>query len=706
LIPENATKMELVITMADGIGEVHWDNISVKGRINPNSVVLNDFYAMLANEEAKAMAVPEPEVTVGDEIDNKNWVVNSGFENGLEGWSHLDRGFDATLAEGEGVNGGNAIRITSKGAANPFFVQDIYNIEPGVIYKFSYKYKCVSGNSGNPVLKVESWINLDLGDPGTSNNTAGDNISTQTVVRDGEWHEVVGYFNFEEGTEDARIHARVLGNNDFEFLFDDVQMVMYSAPKVFDLYSDSAFYYTDNRDEGLSANLEVDINSTYYPDYNDNYADFKVYDEETLIWESGKVAAVNGVAKAQFPLQNMTKKESPYRIIASVYNEEGKTVEVKYKDIYLYDRPAYMTKEGVFLRNGDTDTPFYPVLGYHVQGEADIKKAVEGGISVIQIGVFSNPDDLVRQLDILQKYGAMGMVCMYANMMPAGTEQNIPITVKVINDERVLNHPALFGYNISDEPFLYMTDPTTALENSYRVIREIDDKHPIMLVEYQEENVGISGGYVDCLIIDPYGTAASLDVYNFASLAFEHLQAQNKVLYPLVRAFGDDNTWPSKEDLRNTCWQALFGGAGGAGYYAISDPYTKDGKKYAVWNCPVDNGAVWDAIVEFNQKELPLAGKHFLEGKGTLFNKNLSGDYWYYSWLTDSGELYMVVLGMKEDQSKEVTIPLTSDNNAIGSYSAEIIAGPDAGNTITGNDTLNTKVDGVEVIFYKITPTE
>ena len=711
VLPEKLHQLELFVTMADGTGEVHWDNISVTGRVNPNSVVVNDFYAMLTAEEENAMPVPEPEVTIDGVVNTDNWLKNSGFEEhdgtvaSLKHWTPEDRGFDARLAVGQGIDGSDAIRLTSNGSANPFFVQDVYDITPGVVYKFSFWYKYVSGTNGNPVLKVESYINLDKGDDGVTTNTAGDNISAETVYRsDGEWHQIVGYFNFEDGTEDAKIYARILSGSDFDVLIDNVEMVFYSNPKVFDLHADSAFYYTDNRDKGGNANLEAIINTTYYPEYADNHVDFKVYDEETLIWESEKVTADSGVARVQFPLNVMTKKESPYRIIASVYNEEEKTVEVKHKDIYLYDRPKYMTEEGVFLRDGE---PFYPVLGYHVQGEADIKKAVEeGGINVIQIGVFQNPDDLVKQLDLLQKYGAMGMVCMYLNMMPAGTEQNIPITVKVINDERVLNHPALFGFNISDEPFLYMTDPTTALENAYRVIREIDDKHPIMLVEYQEENVGISGGYVDCLIIDPYGTAASLDVYNFTSLASEHLKPQNKVFYPLVRAFGNDTTWPTKEDLRNTCWQALFGGAGGAGYYAISDPYKKDGKKYAVWNCPLDNGAVWDAIVEFDLKELPLAGKHFFEGEGTLFNKNLIGDYWYYSWVTDSGELYMVVLGMKEGQSLPVSIPLTSHNAAvsIGSYTAEIIAGPDAGSSINGNDTLSTTVDGVEVIFYKITP--
>jgi len=713
-IPEGTTEFAILVRNSAGaVGEVYWDNLQLTGYkgSDKNAALGSQFLAMLAEEDALKKLVPDPEAELGDNLDTTNRLTNGNLEendgqNLFTGWTLLDVYQEiGSVAKNEGYNGTDGIRLKLATDAdddhdNPYYQQDIYNIVPGVTYQISYKYKWISGNC-RPTLKIESYRNLDGGEPGPIVYVSGDNIAPETTQKDGEWHEVVGYFDFDENTEDARILMRILGNAASEYLFDDINVSMYSQPKVFDLVTDDTFYYTENQNG--SATFKALINTKYHPDYADNQVDFKVYDEQTLVWESGKVTASEGLASVQFPLSLMTKQESPYRVIASAYNDEGKSVEVKSHDIFIYARPAYMTADGLYMIEGKADQIFNPVFGYHTYGEDDYAKAASGGINLFQIGKYDTADELLTELDMLKKYNAMGMVALYHGLRPAGAEQNIESTINVLNDERVLNHPSLFGYLVMDEPFLNITDPIPSMERSYRLIREIDDNHPILMVECKPEKFNITGGYTDILIIDEYQLAATKAVANTTSIAYK-LFKNIKPIYTLVQTYDQNGIWPTGADLRNNNYQALITGADAIGYYSISDAWINaEDKKMAIWERD-DSGELWNAISLFDNTEMPLAYAHFVRDESPCFNKDLSADsHWYYSWVVGN-DIYMVVLGMVEGQATEVTIPLTSSNGqiTIGEYTATVVAGEETGKT--GNGSLNMTVDGVEAVLYKISP--
>ena len=95
----------------------------------------------------------------------------------------------------------------------------------------------------------------------------------------------------------------------------------------------------------------------------------------------------------------------------------------------------------------------------------------------------------------------MALICLYRSNVPAGNTTELlknsrgEFTTNADNTKEVVeiakHHPATFAYAVKDEPFSHMTPTMYAdLENSYKIIRDLDDVHP----GYNT----CSGPYQDC----------------------------------------------------------------------------------------------------------------------------------------------------------------------------------------------------------------
>ena len=716
-IPDDVAKIEVLVRLVywDGdatspVGEVCWDNVQLIGETvatsNNAALLAQEFRAMLAEEkENSQMVVKDSTFDAWEEKEplpgQSNVVVNADFEDGLNGWARDDDPESTvSLAVGEGIDGSNAIKFSATSAQSPGNPCYIQTLEPvaGAEYQVIYWYKIEEGAKTQPLVKIES-----LGD--TINEVVtgykGYNIQPKgnEYIRDGNWHRVAKKIVLPISSKVMNVYPRMLtpNNEDQTVLIDGIQIYMTATPEIMIMETDQTFYYEDKTTATFKAGADV----KYFPDLATAKLKFQVYDGTSLVGEK-EATAVDGIATVEWSLKGF-RKEVPYCVKAFMYDSDGNEVGVASKNIYIYPRAEYLAADGTYMKNGTE--PFLPLFGEHVKIE-QYEKVKEAGINLVQLEHFATPEEALVYLDACEGAGLMGYIPLYRNMIPGGSNANIENTVNVLSDARVVNHPALFGYVAMDEPYLHFEDPYEDLVNTFRLVRMLDSKHPVISVGATESNFNELGQTVDILMIDLYCNAAWKGNYKNLLLAKEAVYGE-KPIYEICEtyrtAFGRLNT---PEDGRNNNWQALLGGADGLGYYSIRDAERdENGKaKIPLWDAN-DGGALWNALVEWNEKEKEIAFDHFMDKDSTAFNQDIdvTEDFWYYSWKADDA-LYMLVLGVKDGQSLDVSIPLTSTDGTetIGAYTAEVIAGDELDTSGTGN--LELTVDGVQAVLYKIIP--
>ncbi len=687
----------------DGEAEIHSDNTHLIGKA-PESVALEaEFRDMLKAEEALRASLEKECSNAGDgstvEGQPENILTNGTFGDGAKGWRCADSFSDyVSLAKGASYDGSDCIRLyVPDGLVHPFYYQ-IQKLVGGAEYEVSFWCKNVSG--GKAAIKLEYYTDRNL--PGAV--SCGEKYVSSSTV-DGQWHFVKAKVYPAANVEEATIFARLMKDaavGKAEVYMDDVRIRMTRPPSPLVFDTGSVFFYSDQTEGVLSSA----VNLQYFPRLTDAKIDFTILDDrKNVLWERTGLRSADGKTSAVFPLSLLKEKERPYIAKATLYDTDGSVMEIKTQQIYMYDRPAFMGRDGVYKKNGNE--AFYPTYAYHVS-TSQYKKVAEAGINLVQMGAFGDADEAVACLDAAQEAGIMGFIALYNDMKPAGSADNITRTIAILSDERVKNHPALFGYGIMDEVFLTLNNPELDMENSYRLIRMLDKNRPIMAMEAVRTYYKETGKYVDILCIDPYSAAADRN----ASVSTEEARqavGYEKPVYALLETYYTTNgRWPSPEDGRNNNWQALIAGAGAVGYYSIRDADTDPQTgKYTVpiWDAR-DGGALWNALCTFGDKEKQIAYDHFVFDKTPAFNEYRGGDYWYSAWV-DGQDIYMVVLGMKKSGTQEVSIPLTSfaGDIRVGEYTAELIAGRTA-ESFTGSGSLTLTVNGVEALFYKITPTK
>lgn len=704
-IPEgkNGIRFRVSIDSTDG-ATVLFDDLQVYTDATDVALIAKEFREMLAAEAENYPTVNKNfQEGVTDTFPGQpaNILINGDFNADSigTGWT---LGTVGSIVADAGADGSNALQISGTGAP---VVPQIVEITGGAEYYVTYKYKVNEDQtSANPTVKFEFFASMTL-DGGSY--VAEKYVGTGGAIKDGQWHTVSGWIRPPANATVMKVMPRMLQSADQTVMFDDITITMTQAPFALSLVTDQIFYYTGAE----TGTFTTSVNTNYYPDLASAKVDFQVYDKMVEIWSATGIVSSNGVASATFDLTKLTQKEYPYCVKATIYNADGTVADASVQNIYIYDKPEYIDENGLFIKNGDE--PFYPVMGYHV-GYTDKEnnhyaEAAAAGINLIQIYGSSAKD----QLDALHEQGLMGVVTLYKNMKPAGADENIDYVTGVLSEE-VVNHPALFGYILMDEVYLALSNPEKDMEASYRLIRMMDKKHPIVTMEAMATYYDECAKFVDLLFIDPYSDASDKNAYTATKTALNAVN-HKKGVYALLCTYGTELTWDRAEDIRNNNYQALIAGADAVGYYAISDGVVRaDNTTTALWNCEFDadpDYTVWDKVVEFGTVERDMAFDHFVYGKTPTFSQNLGEDYWYSSWMEADGSIYMIVLGMKDEQSVTAQIPLvsTDGNTFVGNFVAEIVAGISPSYTgaknFSGNGTLNVTVEDTSAILYKITAT-
>lgn len=156
----------------------------------------------------------------------------------------------------------------------------------------------------------------------------------------------------------------------------------------------------------------------------------------------------------------------------------------------------------------------------------DVKQMADGGWNLVPVtlrGISPEGDHgayIVSQLDLLQKYGIRGLLCLNVDFRVDGEKERLG---KIIS--AVQGHPAFYGYNIRDEPGV---DMLAALIEQKEFIAERDPRHLVYINLYpigaSSEQLGVGGRalpaymeYVRRFLKEFRPAILSYDHYHFGS---------------------------------------------------------------------------------------------------------------------------------------------------------------------------------------------
>lgn len=520
-------------------------------------------------------------------------------------------------------------------------------------YTLSFVYKGETGNNG---FKVE--VIHYRGDEQMTSTYTGVLKSTD------EWKEV--RVDFYAAADVDRLSVVPQGvTTGVEVYFDEVSLMVTDGPEHrVKAETDWIFYYEDYD----VAKVNVKLHDFYT---NPGYT----IDLSIKKGPSTK-ASVKGIAfteqemECEIDITGLNKKTA-YDLYVEVKDSDGGLVEKIKKQIYRFDRPANMTKDGAYYVDGKL---FEPIYAYHFDLN-DSEDALKAGVNVIQWAPTEglNEEKTIAELDLIHSKGLKAAVVCYWGMQPAGHPNNstrIQQFVRCIKD-----HPAVFCYMVMDEPFgqggaYTVEDMKGYLQTSYVNIRSIDDKHPIYLCENWAKMYETSARYVDILGTDPYPGSGSWEttVTDFILRAVEATRGE-KPVYTLAQACTFQGVRPTADMLRLQMYQAMIAGANVVGYY----PWLSD---FPDKEPDMNEGDHWDTVVDFHENEQPHLYAYFGRGEYECYNQYRGNDVWYESWIEDNS-LYFALINRTAAESTQCTVSLQGEKfNAVsGEYKVTAIGG-------------------------------
>lgn len=525
-------------------------------------------------------------------------------------------------------------------------------------------------------------------------------------------------FQTPPGTAEAAVLLRIYTKG--TAYFDNVSMQCISDPPVGSVITDEIFYYP----EWESGILTVRANTVTYKNAIKGRYNLRISESGSVLYEKRGELLTDGKGRSVFPTFPMTKVGVPYEISAEICDEGGKTIGICKTTCYQYPRPTVLDKDGNY-RNEDGSL-FVPRLAYHVAGQPDAltetgimayQHAKDAGMNVIQLstGCIYDPDITLAVLDVLHDMGLKALLPLYDKRQAAGSDYHKTRTAALVR--KVRDHPAVFAYGIYDEPVVG-TDGLTEedLINSYRIIRDIDKKHPTYTVIAPSKSGSAAIAkpgltkYTDVICYDPYPAcwddSPSSYVYEVDAAAKETVYHKRPV-YSLLQVFDWRGFFPSADEYRHMWYQAAMAGAKGIGIYSFMDAMTSEtGEASGLWTSDI-----WKDIVEFAKTEMPEAEKHFMYGIYPIFAEGETEDYRYRAWEKDEA-IYMVILRIdsikatSSEKAPTISTDILLDNHdvtkKIGTFTAECLYGGET-NAVSGNGRLSVPLGHRQALVYKIT---
>ncbi|MBQ7032264.1 MAG: S-layer homology domain-containing protein [Clostridia bacterium] len=619
-----------------------------------------------------------------------NLIENGSFEmltNGVpepfgcyKGWENNQR-IQVLKSEAMAHDGKNCMLITAeKTGINPWINYKI-PVEGGARYQI-LMWICSSISSGYSGMKLEFYDHPEV----KAEYDAGYSQSWSHKSTNNVWKQTAVEFVAPDDAVLVAIYPRLFGSG--SLYIDDLQCYKIGNTPQMKLNTDQVFYYDDWKHDGI-----VTVSKTvHFAGPTLDKVEMSFVDGEEVLYEDS-CAFVGDSVSLTFPMKTFKEKQKEYKIKVQVLDTDGNVFDRQEQRVYMYPRPSYLNENGDFIIDGEI---FNPVFSYH----HSIKywdQAIEMGVNTVQ-----QYNDGVEQgkaiLDAAAEKGLKVLANLYGNMRPPSHPDVIESRKAYI--ESIKDHPALLGYLLFDEPFYNINDPEPYLHDSYKLIRDIDPDHPVLIMDEGGGHDGTTQKYCDVLSIDPYianlyflgedavGTHPAETVMEADAQAY-----YNKPIYSLLQAFEFKEYMPTSDELRNMVYQNFLAGAHATGYYCFEE--SQPGKN-------LDETELWDGIKAMAGDELDELFDVFIEKKYPVFNELRSDDAWIFAYEKE-GKIHYIVQNKRQSEVM-VTLPTTSFDGSVnlGNYTVQLT--DKKGVKMETGESLQLTMDAVAVVRLVVTP--
>lgn len=573
-----------------------------------------------------------------------NWYAPGGWNGSLVTW-------DKTVYH----NGAHSAKLTKTTDARPYIQQTI-SVTPHTVYEIRLwvRHDTYSLYEDSRNLRLRYQFYSDVSASSASylkyDETYSEGFTPPTDV----WKQKTLRVTSPENARMLRLGVYLTENG--AAWIDDIEIAQVEAPLRFTLETDCVFYYPDQKTGLATAGLTADYADTL----QDGSVTFTLLDGKKELARKNNVPISENKAFFLLDLSLLTYKKKAYTVQAILYAADGQALEVRRTEVYKYDRPTLFDENGYMTVNG---ARFIPTIGYHSYYLLDEAKA--HGVNVIQTGngfvqeYLTNKDQFVSLLDTIYEKGMRAFVSLYGYMRFPSDNVNRDAVTKMITDLK--DHPAIYCWGIMDEPFDSFSDPREGMRESYKLIRNIDDKHPVMVMvndsRFYEEGIK----YCDVFAHDPYppspytGAEPANHVQTVTATAVRTARVVKKPVLSVNQAYVYHGYTPGIADERNMWYQALLGGSQGCGYYAIDEM--------------LDIPELQSGIFEFAKEEQAFSYRLF-SSEAAAFNQETNKEFSFKISILDE-KPYLLILNRSND-SKTITIPLTSRNGKVSLASGKL----------------------------------
>ncbi len=669
-VSEDADYVSFMLRMFHG-GVMYFDDVCMTGK------VLTEVAADAPRIPAEGVRTPVP--------GTEQLFKNPGFtetENGYpKNWqvfgdTWVNNEF-STYETGAGRSDSTSVRISTDHGGYPWAFQLVPDMQEGARYQLTGWYNAwISGDLDAVTVKLEFYsenINhVDYSLPSSYAPSYGDT--------GGAWKQFCFEFTMPEDGKSTAFFFRFVKNVGTVY-FDDVALHMVEAPPKAILSTDQVFYYPDM--ETGTATLTASAEE-------EQYVSFAISDEAgTLKKKEAVPLTAEKYAYYTFSTDFMEEKKE-YRIKAVLYDAAGQALETVERPVYMYPRPKLLGSDGIYRYDGE---PFVPKIVYHVS-PADYGRMTEIGINVVQIQTFDTLADYREILDGLKTLGLKALVPLYHNMLPASHPDNETWSREIITTFK--DHPAVFAWAVQDEPWAHSLDCEELLFDAYKLIRDIDDVHPVYICDCFPRYYPKTGLYVDSMAFDDYPTSAK----NVGYKMMRGLQKANaavgfkKPVSTLCSALDTGGFSPLAHEMRNQIYQVYFEG-GTWGIYPYNNP---------AGAAKLHDSVYWDELKAFKQLEYDLMDEYFILHRYKNFNSG-GTETWRYECFVKDGSVYAVVLNHVRS-TQTVSIPLVSQNGRVRAdgWTFSVVNGAEAEKARVEGDNLIIEMTGTQAAIYKLTP--
>ncbi len=665
-------------------GEYHWDSFSLIGPKIADEPPVPNNNILPAHGDA------------GNLIQNPGMEAKEGTA-GAEGWKPYKNKWEdnafVSMDKEVKYEGENSVKIETATGGNPWVAQTIA-VEPNTTYQLSawVRQLGLATNARNTRFKVEYYTSMDTSDATYLRQSRTSFDITPTSEK--QWQQAEMTFTTIDKTAAVVIYCRLYATVGTVW-FDGVELRQVSRVNPIMVNTDQYFYYPDIE----TGYAEAGLVTKFVEKNRTGSVDFALLapDKTTVLKEQTGTKFTDDKAYFDYPISLLSKKKTAYYVRATLKDAAGSVVDTAEIDIYCYDRPAKLNEKGEWLEDGK---PWQGTIGYHVK-ETMLDEVLPLGINLVQVGYgfagtykTGGKEQLQKELDDLAARNMKGVVCLYAYMKPAAHPDNIENTKALVAD--FIDHPAVYAYATMDEPFAQIPNPEYYLKESYKTIREIDDIHPVYMLDASPEEFEAGAKLCDIFVNDAYpaktGTAAPKPAQQ-AARARRFTERYGKSVVMVQQAFTYVGFTPDNADLRSQWYQTLFEGAHVTGWYEYNGA------------TGIINNEGWQKyLAEFAKEEQALSYELF--GRSStcpVYNRFENAQYGYKSVVRD-GELYIMVLNLTQDKDLDIAVSLKSRNGLVTASGEveELYAVGEGAKPKIENDTLTVSIPFSEVGLFKI----